>query len=1219
LNPERFVHVLRQQIARVRRQARRLLLLHAAAWIIGVAVAVALGLVLVDFFARFDGRGFRVALTVAAVCAICWTIYRFLVPALRQPMDDVHLARRVERRYPELTDRLSSSLNFLDQAEDDPQAGSSELRRAVIAEAAAEVEHLNWTAVLNRGPALVATAAAGVVLILGAALVFLRPAEAKVGLSRLVAPWNDVAWPRTHRLALREPVTRLAKGDDFEVAIIDLNGELPDDLQIVYRSLVDDEPSGEEEERPLITRGAAVARRQGVTRPFEYRAVGGDDHTMPWTAVEVLEPPRVASIEIMLHEPPYTARPPRTSERRIEALRGSTIALHGRTTKPTVAANVRQENGPSVPLQITEEGFAFRLDSTAAKSANEIEADPETAREWIVDQSGKYWIELTDADGLVGGHDDAWDVKALPDAPPHVVIERPTSALFVTPNATVKLRVAARDDLALREVGLQYLRSDQTGQGEQRVVLFSGPERLSSDPGPSIQYTELTSRSIDYDWELAPLALKPGTQITAAAVAMDYLPQAATSQPIRITVLTPAEFEERIATRQAALIAEIARILALQRATHAQTQQLARQAEQVGEFRGQEIDAVHSAELGQRQIRRSLASPGEGVLVQAASLIDELRANRIDNQDSLRCIEQVQAEIRRLESNKLPAIEQNLLAVSKSQLLSNATGGDSQKRAATFVAPLQEAVAGQDHVVSTLEALLEQLQEWTSVRAIHRDIAQIQRDQAELETRARTIQPATLGKDRKDLSAQELTDLESMSNAQNELGRRFDKLLQRMDQARAQLQETTPLVADTLGDAIQIAHKRGIASQMREAARHVEGNQLGQAIDDQTAVGQKLAELADILSGRRENETARLIKKLREAEQRLENLRSKQDALLKLARQLRAQAETDAGGKQQDEIRRELMRLAREQRELHQDAKGAARELERLQAQRAADRIASAGEKLDRGGQAAEQGAADKTADLAEEAKRDLDEAQRELVARRRQAEQDLANEQLVTIRDALAGLVDRQKNVVEQTKRLETLRDADGGLKPQHIESTASLAREQQSLHAEAVHLAEQIASAPVFQLALQSAAEQMMQAANLLLRRITGDQTQRAAEHALTRLTQLQAALAEDPKSSGESQNSQDGNAGAQPQLPPGQLPILAELKLLKVMQEDVYQRTVQLRESLGERPPNQAEARQLQSLASEQGRIAELVGELTARADAMPKPQPALVDPPATTDGD
>ncbi len=174
----------------------------ALGWMIGGAILISLALVLVDFLLRVEDRGFRIASTIALVCALAWTIYRYLLPAIRVPLDDVRLARRVEQRYPELTDRLSSSLNFLNQSEDDAQAGSSELRRAVIAEATAEVEHLNWSAVLDRRPTLIAMGLAGLVVLLATVLVVLCPGDVKVGLARLAWPFSDVAWPRDHQLAL---------------------------------------------------------------------------------------------------------------------------------------------------------------------------------------------------------------------------------------------------------------------------------------------------------------------------------------------------------------------------------------------------------------------------------------------------------------------------------------------------------------------------------------------------------------------------------------------------------------------------------------------------------------------------------------------------------------------------------------------------------------------------------------------------------------------------------------------------------------------------------------------------------------------------------------------------------------------------------------------------------------------------------------------------------
>ncbi len=184
--------------------------------------------------------------------------------------------------------------------------------------------------------------------------------------------------------------------------------------------------------------------------------------------------------------------------------------------------------------------------------------------------------------------------------------------------------------------------------------------------------------------------------------------------------------------------------------------------------------------------------------------------------------------------------------------------------------------------------------------------------------------------------------------------------------------------------------------------------------------------------------------------------------------------------------------------------------------------------------------------------------------------------------------------------------------LSPPHAQSVDQLAREQQTLHAESIDLAEKITSAAVFQLALRSAAEQMQQASDLLARQLTGDDTQRAVQFALARLQQLLAALDEDAKSNGENEPTNDGNSGAQPQLPPGQaLPSMAELKLLKVMQEDVYRRTIELRERLGECAPNADERRELEYVGQEQGRIAELVAKLSAKAAASREGQPATGD--------
>ena len=65
--------------------------------------------------------------------------FRATTPLLR----DVVVAGRIERHFSGLGDHLSSTIEFLRQREDDPLAGSAELRRAAVAPTDAEIAPLD--------------------------------------------------------------------------------------------------------------------------------------------------------------------------------------------------------------------------------------------------------------------------------------------------------------------------------------------------------------------------------------------------------------------------------------------------------------------------------------------------------------------------------------------------------------------------------------------------------------------------------------------------------------------------------------------------------------------------------------------------------------------------------------------------------------------------------------------------------------------------------------------------------------------------------------------------------------------------------------------------------------------------------------------------------------------------------------------------------------------
>src|SRR6185369_1987869 len=84
-----------------------------------------------------------------------------------------------------------------------------------------------------------------------------------------------------------------------------------------------------------------------------------------------------------------------------------------------------------------------------------------------------------------------------------------------------------------------------------------------------------------------------------------------------------------------------------------------------GQLAKADQDRLQGAELNQRQVTRSLASPTEGVVSNVQQLLSDLHSNRVDNADIERRMRDVLNEIGRLNKDVLPKIERELTSVVK--------------------------------------------------------------------------------------------------------------------------------------------------------------------------------------------------------------------------------------------------------------------------------------------------------------------------------------------------------------------------------------------------------------------------------------------------------------------------------------------------------------------------------------------------------------------------
>ncbi len=1190
-------HPLQRKITSVGRRARFSLAVWGIGWTLAAVLAAGVAVCLCDYFFRFEDRGVRAILSLAVLGVMAWAAKRFLYRALWTRWRDVQIALSVERRFPGFDDRLASTIEFLEQRDDDPLAGSAAMRQAVIRQATAQLDQLDLRDVIDRRPAVRAAVVAGGMVLIAGLLVARDPSSARVALARLIKPFGSGNWPQIHHLVFRDPPRRVALGEEFRVELVDARGvPLPDEVTIHYRYDPLDGNAAHESDRMRLLGERMVATRPSVSRPFQYRATGGDDISMRWFSLEVLEPPVIESVSVRLHYPDYTGWPSEPSTPHLRGLRGTRVEFSATTTKPLKAATLHQEHGRTVSAELLEDGYGFRIPADGA---------------FVIDQTGSYWFVLEGEEVSNDGSQSRYEMRAIADLPPTVTIDEPSANIFVTPQAVVPLKVSAKDDLALRDMSLRFTRSDRAADEPIVQSLFAGPEQ---PVGRARDADGDDRRIVDYNWELASLGLAAGSQITFHAAAKDYQPLAGESEPRRLTIITSEELQDRLAERQSFILSELGRVLKLQQESRGQTHSLEIQLDQVGRFTQHDLDQLQGAELAQRQVERALTSRGEGVRAHVESFLTDLKNNKVDTPETQRRMESLAREIDRLESEELSVVARELTAAQKhaqARPLERASGkagegaqSDKPEDMSLATEALAEAGRHQDAVIESLEQMLAELSQWDNAKRYAREIGQLRRDQEQTAERTAELGKETLSKDRMDLSPQEQADLKKLAQVQHDLAHRFDKLHEGLEQMARELADGDPLSADMIADALEHARQQAIAGQMREAAENVDANRVGQAHGQQQQVAKDLDELLDILSDRRELEVSRLVKKLRQAEQELASMQTRQAGLRRQIEDAAANADAEAG-------RRELERLSREERRLENEVNRFARRLQRLQAEQASRTASRAGERLGAAGQQGEQGAGSAAAEEAQAAEEDLAQAAQQLAQRRRQAEMDLALQQFAKFEDSLRSLGDRQRGVIAETERLDQARQAAGTLSRGQAQSVRALAREQEALESETTDLAEKIKAAAVFDQALRKASRHMERATKLLDERDTGSTTQSAEQEAARRLAMLIESLKpEKPEPLAEEQAQQQGGAtGAPAQGPSDGIPEVAQLKMLKLLQEDLNRRTRALDELVNHGSEMSAAQREeYAALGEEQGELADLLVNLSRPTQENPEDDPA-----------
>lgn len=679
---------LRHALARLRRGIARHLTLQTLSWLVIAFVAWAFASFALDYLVRMTVPQRGILLAAGAVL-FGFIVFRWLIRPLRQTVRDEDLALVLENHFPQLEDRVITTLQLAAKAKT-ADGISAQMLDAVAEEALEQVNRVSITEPLNSQrlrKLLLYGALVGALF----AVPWMMPATrawAHIFCSRMFT-LSDVPYPRqTHlkvfRLVEGEPVElkdsnnviRIGRGEDLDILVVASGIRIPPNVRFELQFA----SSGRL--RETVDRAEADRFNRkffNVIEPFSFSVVGGDDETAKFS-IEVVDPPVLSEMAFECEFPAYTALPKRTytgSEGGLDAVVGTTVTVRAVASKSLRAGKLLLSGAKMTDLTLDPDAKGVRLEGKFQLT------DPQR-------HSGMLRFSLTDAEGFTT-EAFSYPFTTLPDRAPLVKLMTKGVSDRITPNARVPLEIEASDDYGITQTLLVHVRrpeGKEEGAEEKTSAVESAPQNRT-------QFVH------NHPWEVEPLGLKPDDILIFRAEALDAVQGRGQSGAISLRVVKPEVVLEEIRRQLRLYAQELERLLKRQRDTTIVTRVsrdilMADKPNALAE----ESQKIQEVIAGERDLGNTLQTLSE----QFARLAAEMENNRVGNADEPQFW-------RDRAVSPLADVSKQVLGALVSRL-GDAQGAD---KTATAVEKLQLAIREQEAVETKLEAIyveISAISEW---------------------------------------------------------------------------------------------------------------------------------------------------------------------------------------------------------------------------------------------------------------------------------------------------------------------------------------------------------------------------------------------------------------------------------------------------------------------------------------------------------------------------
>jgi hypothetical protein len=819
----------------VARQARRIRWAYGIGGFLFVVVTAILLTSLLDYGFSVRDIWTRRLLTWCVWAMAAWGGFKFVWPAWRFRPTRLEIALRVERFFPQLRNRLSSAIAFLEGPDDDAIG----MFRLTIHQAEKQMQGLPMHRCLS---AKVATQMVGWVLgsvVFTSAIAAMAPEEARIALQRLAFPSV-----RRHNLQWVTAPAKVAEGQDAQFELVDKRGRrLPDEVWFEWERRL---PTGDvQTERQRMHRTADGTMRVTLTNvlaSFRYRAYGGDDDTLPQQTLEVVSAVAIASARLTIKPPNYTSIRSYTANRtNVKTLIGSRLSLTLALTKAVRKAELVGAAGvffreSAVTGRITKRGKSVRFESY-------VDDSRPNQGDLLITGSGPLNLVVTDTDGVTISLPVA-KIVAVADQPPAVAVDWTVMRRILTRSAKISVRIFVMDDFATRDVSVIVESVRGTRQRDNRPAgdaggaiddthLEQGELAVRAAVAPRLDQLLTLEESIwqgpkiatAQDWQASrPLEKKvvvwtldavaerlaEGDSLTVVFSATDYRGGRRESEQQRWTVVSPSELD------------------AMLRAQQAQGVEYLREAAKRQLASSQRLNDALKGKLTPSQAMDLAAVDGRNaqqtLMQHALPLLEDVLQTRLANalQESTteHPLRDTVGRLSELLSTDFPAFFHQI---------------DQWSRASTAAKPSHLATAASNgaEIATRLVGIVEQLVVWNQQENAGEDIARVVHDQQELFNDTEQFRLDQLSH-----NAQNTADL------RDELMQRQAALAQRYERWLHDIEDLAARDPSSFGDVIAVALELGIGSRMRETVDDLRDDQLGEATRQQEELIDDLNDLA---------------------------------------------------------------------------------------------------------------------------------------------------------------------------------------------------------------------------------------------------------------------------------------------------------------------------------------------------------------------------------------